>query len=111
MNPLAIFRDIFPSHRLTEIPGELRYIMPSDVVANAYSVAAFKTIMGLRLPLVSMLDIWRSRGKVREIALVVREAPEQDVIERSFPEHSESPVDECGDDEDLLNDWVHLGME
>lgn len=72
--------------------------MPSDVVANAYSVAAFKTIMGLRLPLVSMLDIWRSRGKVREIALVVREAPEQDVIERSC-------ADEVQDGEGLDGGW------
>lgn len=72
--------------------------MPSDAVANAYSFAAFKTIMGLRLPLVAMLDVWRSRGQVREISLVIREAPEQDVVERIC-------ADEVQDDEGLSGGW------
>jgi len=98
MLPLNHFRHIFPSRQLIELPDELRYKMNSEDCGRIYESAARRVILRKGLPLVAELETWSSRGVVREIALVVREAPEQDVIERTCG-------DEVQDDEGLSGGW------
>lgn len=94
MHPLVHFSNIFPSHRLVQIADELRYCLPNDDCARAYEFVARRVILAKGLPLVAMLETWQSGGCVREIALVVRAAPEADPIERQ-----EASADEMTDTE------------
>lgn len=72
--------------------------MRSESCANAYDYLARMLILAKGLPLIAMVDVWESRGKKREISLVIREAPEQDVVERIC-------ADEVQDDEGLSGGW------
>lgn len=100
MHPLVHFSNIFPSNRLVQIADELRYCLPSVDCSRAYEFVARRVILAKGLPLVAMLETWQSRGCVREIALVVKEAPEADPIERQ-----EGVADEVQDDEGLTGGW------
>lgn len=89
---------MFPDRNLIEIEDELRYVLRNDLIARAYNIVACGVIVAKGLPLVAMIDVWMSRGEIREISLVVRMAPEQDVIERTCG-------DECQDGEGLSGGW------
>lgn len=98
MHPLRHFNLIFPSHRLVRVADELRYRFVSDDLANIYERVARKIILAKGLPLVAHVETWQSGGVVREIAMVVKEVPEMDIVERNCP-------DEVQDDEGLSGGW------
>jgi len=94
ISPIEAFRLTFPDHRLKASEDELRYLFNSRDCANAYELAAMKIILERRLPLTAHVEEWSSKGKVTEIAMVVRPAPE----EYTF-------ADEVQDDEGLTGGW------
>jgi len=94
ISSLYAFRLTFPDHRLKASEDELRYIFNSRDCANAYELAALKIIVEKRLPLTAHVEEWSSKGKVTEIAMVVRPVPE----EYTF-------ADEVQDDEGLTGGW------
>lgn len=107
MSHITIFRDAFPDGHLIETDDELRYKMRCDSCAKAYEYFARLVILWKRLPLIAERQTWYSNGKVREIAVVIRPIPEQDLIERAFPDQSISPADEVPDAEGLDRDFVN----
>ena len=72
ISSLYAFRLTFPDHRLKAAPDELRYLFNSRDCANAYELAALKIILERRLPLTAHVEEWSSKGRVTEIAMVVR---------------------------------------
>lgn len=83
ISPLQLFREIFPSIRLTAYDDELNYRFRSADFGKICEKHAQKVILKKKLPLTAELKIWEKRGVVFEICLVVKEVPEQDVIERA----------------------------
>lgn len=86
MSPLQHFTNIFPDHHLIPLPDELRYFLPTRDCALAYEHVARQVILSKGLPLTAAIETWESGGYVREIAVVVREVPEEDVVERNCPD-------------------------
>lgn len=84
----------------------MRYLFQGTDCAKIYERVAQRIILRNKFSLQTMIDIWISGGVVREIALVVREAPEQDIIERTCG-------DEIQDTEELEygGGWGYRGME
>lgn len=99
MNPLDIFREIFPTHRLAPRKGELRYLFNGCDCARIYERVAARIIKKNRLPLTADVEIWESKGLVREIAMVVKPVP--DPIDFRYHDCS----DEVQDDEGLSGRW------
>lgn len=104
MQPLQIFDELFPSHRLTRSEEELRYQFKSADCGKVYERNAQKLIAKLKLPLSADLDVWEARGCVREIALVVKMAtatPKRSPV----MERSSHPADEVPNTEGLDGGW------
>lgn len=99
MDPLDYFREIFPSHRLAPRKGELRYLFNGCDCARIYEVVAARIIKKNKLPLTADLEIWESKGVVREVAMVVKMVPDP----TDFRYHDCS--DEAQDDEGLSGGW------
>jgi hypothetical protein len=99
MNPLAYFNSLFPSHRLRQGNDELRYIFSGIDLANIYEQVASTIIKTKTLPLTTDVEVWESKGVVREIAMVVRNVP--DPIDFRYHDCS----DEVPDTEGLDGGW------
>jgi hypothetical protein len=106
MHPLRYFKSIFPDHRLIALADELRYRFQSVDCANAYEYVARRLILAKGLPLVIDVEQWTSGGKAREIAMVVKEAPDAYNLERA-----NSCVDEAGDGVGLDGGWWNVKGE
>lgn len=105
MDALQIFKLVFPDGHLIETDDELRYPMRCDSCAKAYEYFARLGILWKRLPLIAERQTWYSGGSVIEIAVVIRMVPEEDLIERAFPDHSLSPADEVPGEDELNSIW------
>lgn len=82
MNALEHFQQIFPSHRLFSDDGELRYRFPTEQIGRIYERIAQKVIIKNGLRAVAGLEVWESAGQVREVAMVVKEVPEESLVAR-----------------------------
>jgi len=77
ISPLTLFQQLFPDHRLTAYPDELKYRLRSEIVGRAYEDTARGIILEQGLPLTAVLEVWKVGGIVREICLVVKMVPEE----------------------------------
>lgn len=82
MNALEHFQQIFPSHRLFSDDGELRYRFASEQIGRIYERIAQKVIINNGLRATAELEVSESGGQVKEVAMVVKEAPEESLVAR-----------------------------
>ena len=82
MTALEHFQLIFPSHRLFVDEDELKYRFKTEQIGRIYERIAQKVILKNRLPAMAVLEVWRVGGIVKEVCLVVKEVPEEYLIER-----------------------------
>jgi len=66
----------------------------------AYERVALQIILDNGLPLIAHLEEWSSRGIVREIAVVIKMAPEEQKV-----------ADEAQDHENITGGWWNKGEE
>ena len=76
ISPLKYFRLVFPSHRLVSCVDVLKYRFATEDMGKIYERFAKWVINRKGLPLTAELETWSSGGVIREIALVVKEIPE-----------------------------------
>lgn len=84
----------------------MSYLFQGTDCAKIYERVAQRIILRNKFSLQTMIDIWISGGVVREIAMVVRPVPEQDIVERACG-------DEVQDSEELEygGGWGYVGSE
>lgn len=82
ISPLELFREIFPATRLFVYPDELNYRFRSVDFGKICEKHAQRTILDNHLPLTATLEVWRKRGVIFEVCLVVKEVPEESIIAR-----------------------------
>lgn len=77
------FQLIFPSHRLFVYEdGELRYRFPTEQIGRIYERMAQKVILKNQLRVTAVLEVWSVGGLVKEVCLVVKAVPEEDLVEQ-----------------------------
>lgn len=83
MTALEHFQLIFPSHRLfIDEGGELRYRFTSEQIGRIYERIAQKVILKNELRVTAVLEVWSIGGLIREVCLVVKLVPEEDLVEQ-----------------------------
>lgn len=82
MTALEHFQLIFPSHRLFVDEDELKYRFKTEQIGRIYERIAQKVILKNGLRATADLEVWSVGDLVREVCLVVKEVPEESVIER-----------------------------
>lgn len=83
MTPTEHFQLIFPSHRLFVCQdGELHYRFPTEQIGRIYERMAQKVILKNELRVTAVLEVWSVGGMVREVCLVVKAVPEEDLVEQ-----------------------------
>lgn len=81
MTALEHFQHIFPSHRLfIDQDGELRYRFTTEQIGRIYERMAQKVILKNQLRVTAVLEVWSVGGMVREVCLVVKLVPEEEMI-------------------------------
>lgn len=77
ISPFEAFKAKFFRNNLAETMDELRYKYEIIECARTFETLACKIIIHESLPLTAHLEIWESRGIVREISLVIQPVPEE----------------------------------
>lgn len=81
MNKLELFRHLFPLIRVSVYEDEMIYRFGNQTTAKYFEGLALQIILDNALPLTAELSTWASGGYVREISMVVKYAPEMELIE------------------------------
>lgn len=87
ISPIAKFHHAFPDHRLVYAKAdEIKYRYHCEAVGKFYEDMANHLIIRKGWPLVTELKIWHVGGKLREVALHIKPAPEEDTILEEVPD-------------------------
>lgn len=92
ISPLSLFQQLFPDHRLIyNYPDELKYGFASPDAGRIYERVANRLILKKKLAIVTELKIWHVGGRLREVALFIKPAPEEHLIMDDVPGESIEP--------------------
>lgn len=86
ISPLAQFQQAFPDQRLDyAYPDELKYVFATPELGRFYEGMANRRILEKGMPLFTELKIWHVGGRLREVALYIKPAPEEHLVADEVP--------------------------